>query len=396
MSVWTAAARGVRYREHATRKHGKRPDRYWCIQYRLRGRMINEAVGWWSAGASQAECENLLSKLRENHRSGQGPQTLKEMRLEGQKKREAEEAAREAARNRDVTLIGFFEDKYLPLAKMNKNPYTVYTESHDVRRRLAPMADWPMSTIKPDDLERLVVAPMIEEGKAPRTIKRALDTLSVIWNTAKRMGVVTGDSPVTAAKRPRQDNKRVRFFSRPEAASLLSLLKADCIDTHDICLLSLLAGLRLGECLSLVWADVNLDDGTIFVKDTKTRRDRHAYVIAELREMFRRRLNGQAKSAPVFANALGQVPNYSHLWKTFTWAVNQLGLNDGITDRRQKLVIHSCRHTFASWLVQSGKPLYTVSQLMGHSNIAMTMRYAHSAPDTQRAAAMGLEGAFDL
>lgn len=222
-------------------------------------------------------------------------------------KREAEDAAREAARNRDVTLAGFFEDKYLPLAKMSKAPYTVYTESHDVRRRLTPAADWPMSTIKPDDLERLVVAPMIEEGKSPRTIKRALDTLSVIWNTVKRMGVVVGDNPVTT-KRPRQDNKRVRFFSWSEAASLLAILKDACIDTHDICLLSLLSGLRLGECQSLVWADVNLEDGTIFIKDTKTRRDRHAYIIAELYEMFRRRFNGQAKSDLVFVMIRDRYP----------------------------------------------------------------------------------------
>jgi len=72
--------------------------------------------------------------------------------------------------------------------------------------------------------------------------------------------------------------------------------------------------------------------------------------------------------------------------------VKDLGLNDGITDRRQKLVFHSLRHTFASWLVQMGKPLYTVSQLLGHSDLKMTMRYAHLAPDTQRAAAMELEG----
>jgi integrase len=73
-------------------------------------------------------------------------------------------------------------------------------------------------------------------------------------------------------------------------------------------------------------------------------------------------------------------------------AINGLSLNDGITDRRQKLVPHSIRHTFASWLVQMGKPLYTVSKLMGHSSLKMTERYAHLAPETQRSAAMELEG----
>jgi integrase len=74
--------------------------------------------------------------------------------------------------------------------------------------------------------------------------------------------------------------------------------------------------------------------------------------------------------------------------------VKDLALNEGISDNRQKVVIHTTRHTFASWLVQKGTPLYTVSKLMGHSSIRMTERYAHLAPDTQRAAAMELEGIF--
>ena len=87
--------------------------------------------------------------------------------------------------------------------------------------------------------------------------------------------------------------------------------------------------------------------------------------------------------------------NYPRKPEQAVAAVNDLGFNDGITDRRQKLVFHSLRHTFASWLVQMGKPLYTVSRLMGHSSIKMTERYAHLAPETQRAAAMELEGILD-
>ena len=42
---------------------------------------------------------------------------------------------------------------------------------------------------------------------------------------------------------------------------------------------------------------------------------------------------------------------------------------------------HDLRHTFASWLVMDGVPLYDVSKVMRHSSIEMTQRYAHLAPD---------------
>ena len=67
-------------------------------------------------------------------------------------------------------------------------------------------------------------------------------------------------------------------------------------------------------------------------------------------------------------------------------------LNEGITDPRDKVVFHTLRHTFASWLVQAGVPLYTVQRLMGHKSIVMTQRYAHLAPDQGAEAARLLSG----
>jgi integrase len=88
---------------------------------------------------------------------------------------------------------------------------------------------------------------------------------------------------------------------------------------------------------------------------------------------------------------------------TFARVIDELGFNNTgeftedaegnplpvkIQDRRQRVVFHSLRHTFASWLVMKGVPLYTVAQLMGHSTIIMTQRYSHLAPDSMRRATM--------
>jgi site-specific recombinase XerD len=75
---------------------------------------------------------------------------------------------------------------------------------------------------------------------------------------------------------------------------------------------------------------------------------------------------------------------------TFDRVVAALGFNEGITDRRQKVCFHTCRHTYASWLVEGGTDLYVVKELLGHKTLAMTERYSHLRPDTLQAAARNL------
>ena len=76
-------------------------------------------------------------------------------------------------------------------------------------------------------------------------------------------------------------------------------------------------------------------------------------------------------------------------------AVTKLKFNDGITDTRSKVVFHTLRHTYASWLVQSGEDLYVVKELMGHSTIAMTERYAHLAPKNKKGSVTKIEAIWN-
>jgi site-specific recombinase XerD len=69
-------------------------------------------------------------------------------------------------------------------------------------------------------------------------------------------------------------------------------------------------------------------------------------------------------------------------------------LNKGIEDKRQRVVFHTLRHTYASWLVENGVDLYTVKELMGHKNLAMTERYSHLGQNTLKAAVQKLERAI--
>ena len=58
-----------------------------------------------------------------------------------------------------------------------------------------------------------------------------------------------------------------------------------------------------------------------------------------------------------------------------------MGFNTGVTDNRQKIVFHSARHSFASWLVEGGESLYITGVMLGQKSPEMTRRYAHCSPE---------------
>ena len=211
---------------------------------------------------------------------------------------------------------------------------------------------------------------------------------------ARRDGLVTGDSPTKQVKVPKVDNRRIRFLSHEQAESLLKALQDKDQLTHDLALLSLHTGLRVGEMVNLKWSHVDLERGIINVMDPKGGEGRAAFMTEQVKAMF----EGMKRRKPedfVFGRRKGdQWKELKEMPRVFFEVVAELGFNQGITDPRQKIVAHSLRHTFASWLVEAGVDLYTVKELMGHSVIAMTERYAHLSNGTLQNATKTLERAI--
>ena len=379
---------GIRFREHSTRRHGVKKDRYFIISYRLNGKRKDESLGWSSKGWTLKKANKILSELQENQRNGEGPQTLAEKREIEENKREIKLAKSEQDERENVLFKDFFENNYLPNAKTNKKPESWRKEREHFNNWLNPeLGHIPIKKIIAFNLEK-VKKNMQDAGRAPRSIQYIFATFRQVWNYARLNDIVNNDSPTRKIKLTKVKNNRLRFFTHEEADILLSTLKNKSEQTHDMTLFSLHTGARAGEIFSLTWGVVDLKNGTAQLRDSKGA-DRHAYLTDATQNMLEHRFNDQSASEFIFKDSNGKQIN--KISNTFFRTINELGFNDGVTDRRDKALFHTCRHTFASWHVQNGTDLYTVKDLLGHSTIQLTERYSHLRPDGLKTAARNFD-----
>jgi integrase len=388
---------GVRYREHPTRKHGVRRDQYFTIRYKLNGKDKEEGLGWASEDWTAAKAYDRLKELRENRKKGEGPQTLAEKREIENERREHEKAKQEREEKEAITFDDFFTDTYLPQAKADKKPRSATREDGLYRKWIKEViGHFAMKDIAPFHLEKLKKA-MAEGEQSPRSIEYALAVVRQVFNTAKRLDVYGGESPTTRVKAPKVDNGRMRFLTHEEATAILNALKAKSTDVHDITLLSLFAGLRFGEIASLTWQDMDLERGTLTIRDAKAG-SRYAFLTKQVAAMLKIRdeekdRNKGKPSDYVFQGRKGLMDRIS---ATFARTVEELKLNDGIDDPRLRIYFHSCRHSYASWMIEQGADLYTVQKLLGHKTNVMTQRYAHMSENRLRDAAKALGQAWQV
>ena len=377
---------GVRVREHDSRKCNRRPDRYFFIRYRRLGKNIEEGVGWASQGWTADEASRLLGEIQQNIKRGAGPQSLKDMAR-------AARGEADAAAAKPLTF-GDLTGQYLEWAKRNKKSWK--EDEYLLAKRILPLlSDRPAASITRTDIESFRNALTDAGGLSPMTIKHHLVVIRRVYNWAadtpvddsERM-LFEGRNPVTGVRMPLVDNERVRFLTREEADLLLEAAAERMPELHDIILLALLTGMRRQEVLGLTWQDVDLKHRVISIpaRLTRTKRSRKAFLDDETTAMLQQRRK-HIQSPFVFPGVEDGHHREDHVTRQFDVLVNAIGLNSGVSDPRHKVVFHTLRHTFASWLAQAGADIHHLMELTGHKTISMVQRYAHLMPEKTRATA---------
>jgi len=199
-------------------------------------------------------------------------------------------------------------------------------------------------------------------GVLKHMIQKAMDWELISEDAAKR---------VRRVKITPENNRRLRFLSMDQISNLLDACEKRL---KPIVNFALNTGCRRGEILGLTWDRVDLEHGFILLDETKSGKRREIPINATVRALLKAIVKRpkKPKIQYVFVNPYTD-NRYYDLKKSFASACEIAGISD--------FHFHDLRHTFASQLIMAGVDITSVSRLLGHATLTMTLRYAHLAPN---------------
>lgn len=202
--------------------------------------------------------------------------------------------------------------------------------------------------------------------------------------------VMRGVGFIHSFRRPKVKTPPVTFLT-PEQAD--RLVAAAASHLQPLLTFLLCTGCRMGEAMKLKWEDVDLRNARVRIIESKNGESRGLPLIPEavaaLGNLPHRRGHVfRNNRGDAYAPKVGSGGQIKTGWKA---ACRRAGLCAEVIEiqpggkprrtMRPLFTPHDLRHTFGSWLTMRGVPIRTVQELMGHSDISMTQRYAHLSPD---------------
>jgi integrase len=336
--------------------------------YRLHGKQVNYRLGI-DGQMTPAQARDLAKNKIAEVTQGVDVQALRKQERTHNK------------HSKFSTLEYFLDEKYAPWLK-SRNPKTAEKTIKAFKSSFPKLMDFQLSDINAWEIEKWRNI-RLADGLKPATTNRQINTIKGCLSRAVEWGVIDNHD-LRKVKILTVDNSKVRYLSKDEELRLRESLKICEISFLEvIVLLAMNTGMRKGELLSLEWSHINFDNRIVTVdfQNAKSGTTRHIP------------LNTQAfatlKQWKKITNDIGfvfkdknnaQLKDFPFIWSTLLDKAQ-------ITNFR----FHDLRHHFASKLVMASVDLNTVRELLGHSDLKMTLRYAHLAPE-HKAAAVNLIG----
>jgi integrase len=219
----------------------------------------------------------------------------------------------------------------------------------------------------------------VERPLAGATVNRALALLRHLLRLAHEEWELL--TVVPRIRLEKEAEGRLRWLTPEEATRLLDVCQnSRNANLADLVEFALFTGMRRGEVLGLTWERVDRARGVVLLDVTKNGRRREVPLNGRADAVLARR-GSKESTGLVFGTQ-----RWDHFRTAWDLAVERAKLAD--------FHFHDLRHTFASWAVQRGATLQEVKDLLGHSSLAMVMRYAHLSPEHLRTAVARLDAAL--
>lgn len=231
------------------------------------------------------------------------------------------------------------------------------------------------------DLERFK-RDRLNQKVSQQTIKHGLNLIRGSWKMARKLGYQTNDLEFPVLKLSRS---QLRFLSKEEEQRLLACLDPqrdtpglppyeertseqvrNMQDAYDLVVVLLDTGARYGEITNLEWSQIHLEERALRLWRPKVQNESVIYMTDRVYSILLRR-QADSPGQYIFQNRKGGPRGY--VAASIRKAIKRAGLVG--------CKIHTLRHTHASRLIQNGLSVYEVREVLGHTDIKTTMRYAH-------------------
>jgi integrase len=215
---------------------------------------------------------------------------------------------------------------------------------------------------------------MRAQGYAAGTCNRAVIMVRYMFNLAKKWRIEgAATNPAIGLPLFEENNKRDRYLKPEEVKRLYEALQlSENTQLKYIVPLLLLTGCRKRELLDAKWEHFDVERRAWRIPISKSGKARHVPLSSDVVNLL--------SQVPRFEGCPYLVPNPKTRlpYVAIYWAWNTVRINAGLADLR----MHDLRHSFASFLVNAGRSLYEVQNILGHAQLITTQRYAHLSQDT--------------
>jgi integrase len=310
---------------------------------------------------------------------------------------------------RGLSVGAYLDVWLLEVVKPSVRPWTFKGYEVHVRLHLKPvLGRIRLDKLQPAHVQALMNA-KLKSGLSPKSVRYMLGTLRTALNQATAWGYIPRN-PAALIAGPRVERYEIQPFSLEEARRFIAAVKGDRLQA--LYTVALTIGLRQGEALGLRWQDVDLKAGTLSVSKQLQRIDGEFRLVEPKTSRSRRTLAMPTTAVLELSDHLvrqrHERPATDESRREFDLVFTRSdgGPLDGtvVTHQFQRLLdraalprrrFHDLRHSCATLLLAQGVSPRVVMEILGHSQIALTMNtYTHVLPELKRDAANRMEAAM--